>query len=194
MVGVLVRVLVLMGVLVRVLVGVLVRVLVDVGVPQLPAMRSPQAVRVPTSCAARSLMTRLQVPVGFSPSKADSGLEGRNEPPGVGGHTEPIWVAASSSRRMLLKLSSLVHTWLIRTTVVPAGDFRLTRRSCIYVWVMFSPVRSTSVIVLLSTIALGTSVLVKLSVQLGVAVGVRVLVRVGVLVTVGGVPVGVVGG
>src|SRR5262245_37049170 len=89
-------------------------------------------------------MTRLQVPAGFCPSKADRGLAGRKEPLVVGGQTEPIAVAASSSRVMLLKLSWKLHTGSMSTTVVPAGDLRLTRRSPRKVWLTFSPTRSIS--------------------------------------------------
>src|SRR3954464_779131 len=91
---------------------------------------------------------------------------------------------------------------LISRTLVPLGERKVTCKSPIQLWVMFSPVRFKSVIVpvpagmvrvevtvLLSAMVFGTSVLVKTVTPQGVAVavGVRVGVTVGVLV--GGVPV-----
>src|SRR5206468_753728 len=93
---------VLAGVGVRVEVGTNVRVGMLVGVATTQGdrlvTRRPQALRLPVSRAARSLIVSVQVPLPFCPVKADSGLVGLNAALGAGGHVAPMICPAPSSR------------------------------------------------------------------------------------------------
>src|SRR5207302_282666 len=95
-----------------------------------------QLTKVPMSPPNWSWIFKVQVPLGFWASSAESGLSGRNEPVN-GGNPTPICWAAASSKVVLVKAVPLGFSpsplLAASTTCDPFGPIRVMIRSLLKV-------------------------------------------------------------